>query len=267
MIVREDGDYLLLVRQADHAQLSGSLAAGWGRAAWVPPEPYHSTVIGARLHDLAWIAFDEALPRRPDGRPYPFFEVARVITTRLYRRGLDGVEAIDPYAGLLGSLHYTGFLTSHWGWRHWARPPVLEGEEKEAVDGFLDTEASRQRRLREALGVDQAQDRELMCNYVWLQLWDRISLDICRHGFTGWTEDYPPTPISYDPDAPDVRLHIELEPGGTCRLDPYPLLPLPYRARIPCVRIALSAMTDAEELRQSWLAGGADSIEVTFRPL
>ena len=32
MIIREDGDYLLLVRQADHALLSGSLAAAWGRA-------------------------------------------------------------------------------------------------------------------------------------------------------------------------------------------------------------------------------------------
>ena len=73
MIVREDGDFLLLVRQADHAFLSGSLAAAWGRAPWVPPEPYHSTVIGARLHDLAWTTFDEALPRRPNGRHYAFF--------------------------------------------------------------------------------------------------------------------------------------------------------------------------------------------------
>ena len=53
MIVRQEGEGLLLVRQADHALLSGWLAAGWGAAPWQAPKPRYSTIIGARLHDLS----------------------------------------------------------------------------------------------------------------------------------------------------------------------------------------------------------------------
>jgi hypothetical protein len=266
VIVREDGQHLVLVRQADHALLSGWLAAAWGAPPWTAPRPYDSAVVGARLHDVAWTAFDETLPCRPDGRPYAFPEVARAITTRLYRQGVDAVEAIDPYAGLLSSLHFSGFFTSHWGWQHWHPPPTLEREEGEAIRGFVDHELGRQRRLRGELGIDGARERELMCNYFWLQLWDRISLDICRYGFSGWSGDYPETPAGPGPGAESVRLHVELEPGGVCRLDPYPLLALPYRARVPAVRVPTAAAADPEELRSAWLAGGADAIEVTFLP-
>ncbi|HSR24221.1 MAG TPA: DUF3891 family protein [Candidatus Eisenbacteria bacterium] len=266
MIVREEGDQLVLVRQTDHALLSGWLAAAWGAPPWTAPRPYDSCVVGARLHDLAWAAFDEALPRRPDGRPYAFHEVARAVSTRLYVHGLDAVEAIDPYAGLLASLHFSGFFTSHWDWRHGHRPPSLEGEEGAAVDRFVAHERVRQRRLRDRLGVGGDRDRELMCAYVWLQLWDRVSLDVCRHGFHGWSAEYPPAPVGFEPDAEVVRLRVTLERGGVCRLDPYPLLPRPYRARVPAVRVPLAATRDAAELRRAWRSGGGDSIEVTFEP-
>jgi hypothetical protein len=266
VIVREDGDDLVLVRQTDHALLSGWLAAAWGAPPWTAPRPYDSTVVGARLHDLAWTTFDEALPCRPDGRPYAFHEVARAISTRLYGHGLDAVEAVDPYAGLLASLHYSGFFTSHWGWRHGHSPPSLEGSEGEAVRRFVEHELGRQRRLRDRLGVDAGMDRELMCNYLWLQLWDRISLDVCRHGFGGWSGEYPAVPAGAEPGAETVRLRVELEPGGVCRLDPYPLLPCPYRARVPAVRVPLAVAGDPGELRRAWRAGGAGAVEVAFHP-
>lgn len=266
MIVREEGEELLLVRQTDHALLSGWLAAAWGAPPWEVPEPYHSTVVGARLHDLAWTRFDEALPCRPDGRPYAFAEVSRAVSTPLYVRGLDAVEALDAYAGLLGSLHFSGFYTSHWGWRHWARPTSLEGEERQAVDRFVEHELARQRRLRDLLGIGDDQDRQLRCNYLWLQLWDRISLDVCRHGFSGFSEEYPATPLGPEASAGSVRLRIVLEPDGVCRLDPYPLLPNPYRARVPAVRVPRPVAADPAALRRAWRSGGGDCIDVTMRP-
>jgi hypothetical protein len=187
------------------------------------------------------------------------------VTTRLYERGLDAVESIDPYAGLLSSLHFSGFFTSHWDWHHGHRLPILEGAEGEAVDRFVALERERQRRLRERLGVGGgAADRVLMCGYFWLQLWDRISLDVCRHGFGGWSGDYPPAPVDPAPGAETVRLHVALEPGGVCRLDPYPLLALPFRARVPAALVPPEAVADPAELRRAWRAGGVDSIDVTF---
>ena len=255
MIVRQEGEGLLLVRQADHALLSGWLAAGWGAAPWQAPEPRYSTIIGARLHDLSWTPFDEELRLRPDGRPYAFFEVERSVSTAFYRRGLAAVEAIDPYAGLLGSLHYSGFYTSHWGWRHWAKPARLE----EATESFVAHELERQARLRRELGFGPEDERRLACNYFWLQLWDRISLDICRFGFSGFTEDYPAVPLAYAADARTVRLRIELREEGVCRLDLYPLLQNPYRARIPCVRVPPGA-----DPQRAWLSSGGETIDVRF---
>lgn len=266
MIVREEGDHLVLVRQADHGLLSGWLAAAWGAPPWAAAEPFESTVVGARLHDLAWTSFDEALPCRPDGRPYAFNEVSRSLTTRLYCRGIDAVEAIDAYAGLLTSLHFSGFLTSHWGWTPLALRSDLPPEEQQAVDRFLVHELARQERLRDRLGIDQAGGRRLMCNYFWLQLWDRISLDICRHGFTGWSGDYPQTPVDTSEDGESVRLHVDLRPDGVCRLDPYPLLTNPLRARIPAVRVPLAAAGNQAALRLAWRSGHGEAIEVSFSP-
>ena len=264
MIVREDGDQLILVRQADHGLLSGWLAAAWGASPWAVPEPYDSAVVGARLHDMAWTPFDEALPLRPDGRPYAFHEVSRTVTTRLYTRGIDAVEAIDGYAGLLTSLHFSGFLTSHWDWLHAGRPTELAEEERAAVERFVEQEQARQARLRDQLGVDAAHDRQLMCNYFWLQLWDRISLDVCRQGFSGWSADYPATPASTEAGAATVRLHVELRQDGVCCLEPYPLVVNPFRARVPAVRVPLAGERAA--LRDAWRAGCRDSIEISFRP-
>ena len=264
MIVRENGDHLVLVRQADHGLLSGWVAAAWGAPPWTVPEPYDSVVVGARLHDLAWTTFDETLPCRPDGRPYSFYEVSRAITTRLYSRGIDAVEALDEYAGLLASLHFTGFMTGHWSWTPVAPPDGLVGEEGEAVERFLEHEFARRGRLRDRLGVDQGGDRQLMCNYIWLQLWDRISLDICRHGFAGWSGAYPPAPFSAVKDSETVSLRIELQPGGVCRLAPYPLISSPFRASVPAVRLPLAALEDRRALRRLWRSGCSDAIDVTF---
>jgi hypothetical protein len=205
------------------------------------------------------VPFDETLPRRPDGRPYAFFEVSRSVTTELYRRGLEAVTAIDAYAGLLCSLHYTGFYVSHWGWPELARLESVPDEERPAVERFLAAESERQSHLRDSLGLGLAGEVELACNYKWLQLWDRISLDVCRRGFTGWRGEYPAVPASPRPGTAELTLSIEMEPGGTCRLDPYPLLRRPYAARVP----AVLARPD-DDLQSAWLAGGAFGIDVTF---
>jgi hypothetical protein len=207
VIVRRDAEDLVLVRQADHALLSGWLAAAWGAAPWQSPEPHRSTVVGARLHDLAWTPFDEELHCRPDGQPVAFIEVDRSTSTGFYAGGLDAVEAIDPYAGLLGSLHYSGFYTSHWGWQHWARPTELEP----VLERFVAHELERQGRLRRELDMGSDDERRLSCNYFWLQLWDRISLDVCRFGFSGFAEDYPPVPVCYG-GLPDAALPAGPEP-------------------------------------------------------
>ena len=260
MIVREEADRLLLIRQVDHSMLSGWLAASWGAGPWERPQPYSSCVIAARLHDLIWVPWDEALPRRPDGRPYNFREVPRQVIVPYQQRGIDAVEALDPYAGLLVSLHFSGFYRSQWGWES----GQVDAADREAVDQHLEHEEKRQQRIRQALDRDPAGERRLECNYKWLQMWDRISREICAYGFeSGFSIDEPALPARVEAGAEEVRLRIRLERGGVCRLDPYPLSVEPYRARIPCVSVPLD---DLDSLEDRWLAAGQEAIEVTFLP-
>jgi hypothetical protein len=259
VIVCQEADELVIVRQADHSMLSGWLAALWGGGPWERPEPYVSCVVGARMHDVIWVPWDEALPRREDGIPYNFNEVARPDILPYQKRGIDSVVALDPYGGLLVSLHFSGFYHSHWGWESGRVEPA----DKEAVDRHVEAELERQRGLRRQLRFGEADERRLECNYKWLQMWDRISRDLCLYGFdAGYEIEEPPVPAGAF-TAGDLRLRIKLEPGGVCRLDPYPLTIEPYSARIPCVRVPRSRL---EELPVRWREGGHDSVDVTFMP-
>ena len=260
MIVREDGDELVMVRQVDHSMLSGRLAAIWGAGPWERPQPYVSCIVGARMHDVIWVPWDESLPCAPDGRPYNFRDVARPVIIPYQQRGIDAVEALDAYAGLLVSLHFSGFYHSHWGWE----PTRVDEADQEAVASHVRSELDRQRRIRERIGIDLVAEPRLECNYKWLQLWDRISLHICVFGFdSGYDAEMPALPARVGAEAEQIRLRMSLEPDNVCRLDPYPLTVQPYRASIPCVRAPLD---DLGSLESHWLAGGADQIQVTFLP-
>jgi hypothetical protein len=264
VIVSEHEGSLVLVRQADHALLSGHLAAAWGAEPWDPVRPYEPVVLGARLHDLCWTPFDERVPLRQDGRPLAFTEVPRTQSTRFYGPGVDAAEAIDPYAGLLVSLHLTGFFQSHWGFVHPAQRMRVTEEERPAIGAFLDAEGARQRRLRERLGVGVGEgDRLLRSSYLLLQIWDLLSLDVCRRSFDFWEGTYPAVP-SHSDDGAEVSLQVRLEPGGVCRLSPYPLRVEPLTSVVPAARVPLPAAGDEAALRRAWLSG-MEPITVTFR--
>src|SRR5260370_39522504 len=54
MIVQEQGDEIVLIRQTDHAVLSGFLAREWGNELFQRPEPFESLRLAAAEHDNGW---------------------------------------------------------------------------------------------------------------------------------------------------------------------------------------------------------------------
>lgn len=228
-----EGEGLAVFRQADHARLSGSLAAGWGREPWLPAQPFPAATIAARQHDDAWIPYDEA-PEVRDGRPLAFHEVERVRTVELYRAGIGSVVQLDAYAGLLVSLHYSGFFTSHWGWEPFSTPDRFPGPQAQALREFLHAEGQRQQGLRRSAGLGPADEAGLELNYKLLQLWDRVSLDICRQAADRpWAIEYPP--VATVPGAAATSLKLAMLAPRRYALSPYPLLANPFRATIPVV--------------------------------
>lgn len=237
MLVQELDDRLRLIRQQDHAQISGALAA-----AWLDPDgellPYR-LVWATGVHDAAWTRLD----RRPildsgSARPYDFHRLPLPRKLDPYRRGIAEVADLDPYAGLQVSRHYCSFLDADSG-----------GDD---VVAFVERERGRQadllRRLPGRLRGDGLLDREL----AYLKLFDTLSLYLCLSGPGVGPETRPEWLVPEDEAETPSGRRVELSwrSEDELALDPAPLrsdleLLIPYRE--------LAARHGSqEELEESW---------------
>src|SRR3712207_5465045 len=109
MIVQPRDGGLLLVRQTDHAALSGGLAEDWGDGVFARPGPRASVLLAAARHDDGWRRWEERPRVNPaTRRPYGFTEMPVEEHFTFYRDGIAGVIRDDLYAGLLVSMHLSG---------------------------------------------------------------------------------------------------------------------------------------------------------------
>ncbi|GIP31654.1 hypothetical protein J2TS4_08640 [Paenibacillus sp. J2TS4] len=109
MVVRETEHEIIMVRQHDHAQLSGEIAKHF--KSFFTDDPYfEDTLLAIYQHDLGWVRLDE-VPMWNDRTSLPFSFMDFPLLPKLthYTYGLDQIERMNKYAGLLCSLHYASF--------------------------------------------------------------------------------------------------------------------------------------------------------------
>src|ERR1700704_5366328 len=111
MIARELTDgRTILIRQEDHADLAAQFASHWGNERFARADPYETVVSAAAYHDTHYRDIEIELLIDPEqGRPYghrnlPFSP--RHLDA--LRQNIAWLQAHDPYAGLLVSMHHTG---------------------------------------------------------------------------------------------------------------------------------------------------------------
>lgn len=237
MIVQPRDGQLLLVRQTDHAAISGELAAHWGDGTfWDCPEPRASVLLATVRHDDGWRAYEERPRVNPaTRRPYQFTEMPVQEHIPFYREGIDAVARDDPYAGLLVSMHLSGLYRKRYGLDPRLSLERLAPEVRPYVETHLEQLAEQQRRLKEQMrhdGVVPAEALEELAvwtNYRLLQVYDLLSLFLClgppRRGVI------PHTPVNSG--RPDVEL--QLTPLGPERLGvhPYPFDQVPLVLTVP----------------------------------
>ena len=159
MIVRENPDSYLLIEQHDHGRVSGEFARHW-RERLIPLEP---TLYAIANHDIAWQKLDgDVRWNEATGRPYSFVDYPVEPKMVAYREGLDLLEAQDPYACCLCSMHYASFVRD------------AEGA---AEVRFRERENRRQERLKGAMSVEELENLER--NFRLLQTCDDLSLFVC----------------------------------------------------------------------------------------
>ncbi len=163
MIIRESTRGFVMVRQHDHALLAGDIALHFRKEFFSSPVFFEETMQAVYQHDRSWIYMDD-VPLWNDlhQAPMAFMEYPALPKITFYKIGLDEIEAMNAYAGLLCSLHYTSFFSQ-----------PLRQEEKD----WLAYEQDRQSKLRATAQVSD--EALLLLHFQLLQLCDNLSLYVC----------------------------------------------------------------------------------------
>ncbi len=241
MIVRPiDGERAELVMQVDHAELAGDLADAWGAPGVAALEPEAEVRLAARLHDVGWRSWEAAPELNPaTGRPENFLDVDVARHLVFYQAAVDEVAARDRYAGMLVSKHAAGIYTGRYG----TQPAMIvtrAPEQQAAVDAFVARQEAWHRGVQRELGVS---DEELWRNYVLLQVFDRLSLWLCRGDAAGQGR----LEIAL-PDRDEPLVVEPAEDGG--RLAPWPFRGDEATVEVPVRTVPLEGYADVAEFRE-----------------
>jgi len=154
-----------LITQADHAALSGAIAAGLG-----PPllQRLSSEVVtGIAHHDDGWAPFDAQISLI-NGRPLSFLDFLPQDFLRAWTSSIDSAEKLSPIAGAIVSRHFCRLGQSR------VESRIDGAESCTLLVTFLDCEEERQQRL---LGGHSREEFEFLTDV--LQFCDVLSLYLC----------------------------------------------------------------------------------------
>ncbi|OLD99660.1 MAG: hypothetical protein AUG80_04600 [Candidatus Rokubacteria bacterium 13_1_20CM_4_68_9] len=249
MIIRKDpSGGLVLIGQTDHSRFVGQLAAHWGNGNFETLKPYDSVVRAATFHDYGWLRYETSpLVAPQSGEPYAFLQVP-MTNTQLgsYQWALDWMADIDPYSGLIVSMHRTGLWKGRYQTiKHPAGRYNLTTLSPE-VQAFVARNEAWQERQRASLDA-----KGVWTNYRLMQVWDLLGLYFCCQD--PYDDHIEPVPVSYAAGDDDgVRLTMKAIGPRRVAFDPYPFDVRPCRAQLSFKRVAQQAFDDVEAFRRAW---------------
>lgn len=276
MIVAETVDGFRFITQPDHAALAGQFADAWGNDRFELADPRAAVALAAHTHDDGWGPYDRRPHLHDDGSPVDFYELDAEPWTDLYERGIDAVAELDPYAGLLVSMHGSGLRRRRYGLSpEWPDTP-------EAFAAFVEREERRQRELLGAID-DRVDDEDahlldaihetgtappdtastLWTHYRLLQAWDALSLSFCT------TVDPPGSPavasVPTGPGDPEETLHTERVDADRFQVSPWPFETETLDVSVPTRTVRTDAFDDEAELLDAYYAAGLDRLTLTLQ--
>ena len=253
MIIQEQGDHLIVIRQTDHAVLSGYFAREAGNENFARPEPLESFQLAATEHDNGWNEW-ELQPRIDPVTflPYSFMSVPTQEHIDLYQRGIERVVKVDRYAGLLVSMHCAGLYDRTRATMPGFSAKYVKTQEAAVVNDFLQRLRLQQLRLKvdlrgDAATKDFADEKWVQANAQRLEALDRLSLYFCLGSLGPATIDA--VPANYQGNEVDWDLEPEENNGAT--LEPYPFRRDPLEISILARRIPKDRYADSLDLQKA----------------
>lgn len=249
MLVQRREGALRLITQHDHALAAGEMAARWAGRSGREAAPFLlAAAVG--LHDVAWRRLDRVPLLDPEtGRPCSFDAHPLGPKLSAYRSGLDTMEAVDPWIGLLGSLHYASFL------------------DHDRAPEFLEREVRRRARLRE--GLERAgrpvDEGRLARHLAILRLLDTLSLAVCLTGPGAVGDGDRPWLRGPFGGPGDERYDVAWHDRGRMTVEPFPLRE-PVDLEIPFRTLPAGPWETQGALAADWREGERGELGVRIAP-
>jgi hypothetical protein len=224
MIIQEQGDQLFLIRQTDHAVLSGFFAREWGNDLFTRPEPFGSFRLAAAEHDNGWSEWElQPSIDLATFSPHTFMSIPTEEHIALYQRGLERLIKADHYAALLVSMHCASLYDRSRATLPGFSAKYVKSSESNIVNEFIQRLRLQQLRLKVDLRGDAAtkdfvEDKPLQANFQRFEALDRLSLYFCMAPLGDSTIDCVPV----DDQGSETDWDIRPESPDTVTLSPYP---------------------------------------------
>ncbi|MGB9434473.1 MAG: DUF3891 family protein [Candidatus Acidiferrum sp.] len=249
-MILQQTDPIIVIRQTDHAFLSGFFAREWGNDFFSRPEPFSSFCLAAAEHDNGWQEWELAPGVDPRTFiPYSFMTVPTEEHISLYQRGIDRILKVDHYAGLLAISHCMGLYDRSRATIPGFSAKYVKSQEQHVANDFVQRLRLQQLRLKVDLRNDPStkpftDEKLIKANAQRLEALDRLSLYFCL----GAAEDASIEAVPANDDGKEVDW--EVRPVGSSRftIHPYPFRRDPLEFAILARRIPKRRYTDDDDL-------------------
>jgi hypothetical protein len=267
MIIQDQGDHLIIIRQTDHAILSGFFARELGNEIFSKPEPGESFRLAATEHDNGWEEWELDPQIDPvTFQPYSFMSIPTEEHIVLYQRGIERVVKADHYAGLLVSMHCANLYDRTRATMPGFSAKYVKSNESALVSDVLQRLRLQQLRLKVDLRANPAtkeftEEKWLQANEKRLEAVDRLSLYICLAPVEPATIDA--VPVDYR--GSEVDWELQPEGDGSVTLEPYPFRRDPLEISILARRIPKRRYADDLDFQKALSQASFFAVKVTLR--
>lgn len=267
MIVQEQGDQFVLIRQTDHATLAGFFAREWGNEYFKRPEPFGSFRLAAAEHDNGWTEWELQSQVDPATfSPYTFMSIPTAEHIALYQRGLERLVKADHYAALLVSLHAASLYDRTRATMPGFSAKYVKSNETQMVNEFVQRLRLQQLRLKVDLRTEAStkayvEDKVLQANFQRFEALDRLSLYFCLAPLDDATIDC----VAVDDHGSEADWELRPEGRNVVTLDPYPFRREPLQFSILGRRIPKRHYGDDLDLQKALAQAQYFAMSFTLR--
>jgi len=268
MIIQQTNDPMLVIRQTDHAILSGFFAREWGNDSFPRPEPFLSFCLAAAEHDNGWQEWEMAPGVDPKSfAPYTFMSVPTDEHVALYQRGIDRVVKSDLYAGLLVASHCMALYDRAKATMPGYSAKYVKAQEQHHANDFVQRLRLQQLRLKVDLRNDPAtkaftDEKLITANIQRLAVLDRLSLYFCL----GADHDTTIEGVPMDDNGEEADWELRSAGGNEFTLDPYPFRREPLEFALLARRIPRRRYMDDVDLQTVLSAAPFFQLKFMLRP-